>query len=95
MLLHYITSGHSGAMSSAIFTILKKDNHDYDYVKSLIAGVLEDIDDIESADIPFSLRRIALLSKIDQPQVVNYTLQSCLNIMRIVGHALRMPINTS
>lgn len=73
MLLHYITSGHSGAMSSAIFTILKKDYPDHDYVKSLIAGVLEDIDDIESADILFSLRRIALLSKIDQPQVVNYT----------------------
>ncbi len=78
MLNHYVTSSHSGAMSSAIFTILKKDHHDHDEIKALIAGVLEEIDDIESADILKSLRLIATASKKACPEIIYYSKEKLL-----------------
>lgn len=80
LLDHYITSAHSGAMSSAIFTILIEDIKNPDQVKGLIASVLEDIDDIESVDI---LRKMRLLvqemildnpkvKEMEEPELINY-----------------------
>ena len=57
--LHYITSGHSGAMASALFMMLNKDIKDNEKTRSVIASVLEGIDDIESVDILRSLRVLA------------------------------------
>ncbi len=79
MLYHYITSSYSGAMSSALFSILKRDNDNHDAVKSLIASVLEEIDDIESADILYSLRRIALLSRADRRDIATLNIEQLLD----------------
>ncbi len=68
---HYMTSSHSGAMSSAIYYILSEDIKDQDVVKSKLTSVLEDIDDIESVDILRSLRKIARAMFSDNPKVTD------------------------
>lgn len=72
LLNHYIVSSYSGAMSSALFYILAKDNPNHDEVKGQIASVLEDIDGIESADIIKSLRDIARAVVEQCPQAVDF-----------------------
>ncbi len=59
LLDHYVTSVYSGAMNSALFYILARDDDNHDEIKGRIASVLEDIEDIESADIIKSLSAIA------------------------------------
>jgi len=56
---HYVTSAHSGSMSSAVILILKKEGKSDEETRAILACLLEDIDDIESVDILRSLRRIA------------------------------------
>lgn len=56
---HYASSSFSGAMSSALYIAMEKDYEDKAELKAKIAGVLENIDDIESVDILRSLRRVA------------------------------------
>ena len=73
LLDHYITSSYSGAMSTALFYILVRDNPNQDEVKGQIASVLEDIDDIESADIIKSLKIIAESVLKDNPQAEYYS----------------------
>ncbi len=68
---HYVTSAHSGAMSGALFVILSKDMNE-DQAKGVIAGLLEDIDDIESVDILRSLRLLAKEIINENPDVINY-----------------------
>ncbi|MDL2227421.1 hypothetical protein LJC30_00845 [Odoribacter sp. OttesenSCG-928-L07] len=57
-LYHYITSAHSGAMSSALNIALSQDIPQEE-VRAIIAEALENIDGIESVDILRSLRKIA------------------------------------
>jgi pyruvate,water dikinase len=57
-LYHYITSAHSGAMSSALNIALSQDIP-VEEVRAIIAEALENIDGIESVDILRSLRKIA------------------------------------
>lgn len=78
---HYITSAHSGAMSSAIYYILSEDIKDEEIVKSNISSVLENIDDIESVDILRSLRKIAREMVKDQPDVVDMDAKALLEYM--------------
>lgn len=70
-LYHYVTSAHSGAMSSALNIMLTEEIGDKEKVKSLIAGALENIDGIESVDILRSLRRIvtALVEELPEEQL--------------------------
>jgi len=57
---HYITSSHSGAMSSTLLMMIReKHNMPDSEARSLVAGLLEEIDGIESVDILRSMRRIA------------------------------------
>ncbi len=56
---HYASSSFSGAMSSALYIAMEKDYADKADLKAKIAGVLENIDGIESVDILRSLRRLA------------------------------------
>lgn len=58
-LYHYITSAHSGAMSSALLRILAGEEENDKEARELLAALLEDIDDIESVDILRSMRRLA------------------------------------
>ena len=62
---HYVTSAHSGAMSSALFQILLAQLGSESEAKALVAQGMENIDGIESADILSSLERLkaAVLAK--------------------------------
>ena len=70
---HYMTSGHSGAMSSALIGILKSECGSEDEAKAIAAGLLEDIDNIESVDILRSMRKLALEVLKKNPDAVNYS----------------------
>lgn len=72
-LYHYITSAHSGAMSSALTIMLSMDVDDKEMVKSIIAESLEHIDGIESVDILRSLRKIARELLAENPQIEELT----------------------
>ena len=71
-LLHYITSAHAGAMSSALIKSLQKKISDIEECKTILAKVLEGIDGIESVDILASLKRIAKTILEENPNAVNY-----------------------
>lgn len=66
-LYHYITSAHSGAMSSALLTILSQGKSEHE-AREILAGLLEDIDGIESVDILRSMRRIARTCIVSNPE---------------------------
>ncbi len=68
---HYMTSSHSGAMSSAVYYMLSEQIEDQDIVKAQLTSVLEDIEDIESVDILRSLRKIARAMIADNENVVH------------------------
>ncbi len=70
---HYITSGHSGAMSSALIGILKTEYGSEDAAKAVVAGLLEDIDNIESVDILRSMRKLALEILKKNPDTLHYS----------------------
>lgn len=74
LLDHYVVSSYSGAMSSALFYILARDNANHDEVKGQIASILEDIDGIESADIIKSLRIMAKAICDLQPSAIDFDL---------------------
>ncbi len=71
--LHYISSAHSGAMSSALFFILLDEGMSAESANTTIAGVLEDIEGIESVDILRSLRGVAKALVQENPQAQDYT----------------------
>ena len=71
-LLHYITSAHSGAMSSALIKTLQKKIDNLEECKMILAKLLERIDDIESVDILASLQRIAKAIIQENPSASGY-----------------------
>ncbi len=75
---HYVTSAHSGSMSSAIFQILKADHKDMEVIKGKLASVLEDIDGIESVDILRSLRKVARAMLKANPEVKDFNTEELL-----------------
>lgn len=80
--LHYITSGHSGAMASALFMILKRDIADNEKIRSVISSVLEDIDGIESVDILRSLRRLASAILVENPSSAALSASSLIDLIK-------------
>ncbi len=80
--LHYITSAHSGAMNGALYQILMADMKDPEKVNAAMAGVLEDIDDIESVDILRSLRRLARALIAQNPDIQQYTIEQLAQAMK-------------
>lgn len=70
---HYASSAFSGAMSGALFMTMEKDYEDKALLKAKIAGVLENIDDIESVDILRSMRKIAKAVMTEHPDAADYT----------------------
>ena len=87
--LHYITSCHSGSMSSALFFILNDDLKDAEKAKSLIASVLEDIDDIESVDILRSLRRLARAVLKEYPDAAEYSAEELSKCIKNGGRGIQ------
>ncbi len=70
---HYITSSFSGAMSSTLLTIIKSGGMDDREARALMAGLLEDIDGIESVDILHSMRRLASAVAKERPDAGRMT----------------------
>ena len=80
-LYHYITSAHSGAMSSALNIALSQDI-DPGEVKAIIAGALENIDGIESVDILRSLRKTARNIIEELPDWEDLSQEELLNFLK-------------
>jgi rifampicin phosphotransferase len=80
--LHYITSGHSGAMAGALFMVLKSETSDNEQIRSIISSVLEDIDDIESVDILRSLRRLASAILAENPSAATLSASSLMVLIK-------------
>lgn len=81
--LHYITSAHSGAMSSALFFILLEEGLEPEEINKKIAGALEDIDGIESVDILRSLRKVAKELIKENPDAVNYSADELAEYLKV------------
>ena len=79
--LHYATSSHSGAMSSALLITLMKDGLEHEEAKSLLAGLLEDIDNIESVDILRSMRFLARTVLEINPTASNMSYEELYNFI--------------
>ncbi|MFA5480853.1 MAG: PEP/pyruvate-binding domain-containing protein [Bacilli bacterium] len=83
LLDHYVTSTFSGAMSAALFYIVSADNDNQDEVKGQIASVLEDIEDIESADIIKSLRIMANAIIAENDKAIDFNLDQLRDYLLI------------
>lgn len=83
--LHYITSAFSGSMSSAIYLILIESGYSMDDAKAKIAGMLEDIDGIESVDILRSLRNIAKAVNEENPEAAGYSAEELAEYLKSCG----------
>ncbi|MCL2375649.1 MAG: hypothetical protein FWC82_03920, partial [Firmicutes bacterium] len=75
-LLHYVTSGHGGAMSSAVTNALDKKIKNSEKSRSILAQMLERIDGIESADILDSLVGIAKIILQKNPSAKDFSLDN-------------------
>ncbi len=88
---HYITSSFSGAMCSAIMIAMDPEYADKNELKAKVALALEGIQNIESADILASLKRLAIamlkenpsLKEASAPEIAAF-LTSCQGEVRII-----------
>lgn len=90
---HYITSSHSGSMSSAIYYILSEDIEDQDVVKAKLTSVLEDINDIESVDILRSLRKVARAMVADHPEVTKMNSEELVSYLEMASKDVKAELN--
>ena len=81
--LHYISSAHSGAMSTALFFILLGDGMSAERANTTIAGVLEDIEGIESVDILRSLRGVAKALVLENPNAKDYSAKQLAEYIKV------------
>ena len=91
--LHYITSSHSGSMSSALFQILTAGGADADSAKMRIASVLEDIDGIESVDILRSLRKAARALIAEKPDIARLSAGELAAYIKTCGPQSRQALD--
>ena len=87
--LHYIGSAHSGSMSSALVLILMEEGYDAEEAKAKLAGVMEDIEGIESVDILRSLRAVARTLIEEEPRVKEYDAAQIEAYLQTCGGAVR------
>lgn len=78
---HYASSAYSGAMSSALYIAMEKDFSDKAELKAKIAGVLENIDGIESVDILRSLRKIARAILEEYPEAATFSAEKLAEVI--------------
>ncbi|MCL2570506.1 MAG: PEP-utilizing enzyme [Firmicutes bacterium] len=91
--LHYVTSGHSGAMSSATTNALNKKFNDREKSRAVLAQMLERIDGIESVDILASLCRLANAIVEDNPMARNYTAEQLINYLETTNQNVKTVYN--
>ena len=92
--LHYIASGHSGSMNSALLLILMKEGYSAEETKAKLASVMEDIDGIESVDILRSLRAVACALIQEEPRVIEYDAAQLKVHLQICGGTVRAALDT-
>ena len=80
---HYITSAHSGAMSAALYHTLVGEGVEPEEANSIIAGVLENIEGVESVDILRSLKKIAAAILKEKPEAVQYDAQTLAEYLKV------------
>jgi len=91
---HYVASSNSGAMSSAVYSILLDKGIDPEEAKKLQAGCLADIDDIESVDILRSLKAVAREMILENPRIVNADTEGIVKAMDSGGPEVRKALET-
>jgi pyruvate,water dikinase len=91
--LHYVTSAHSGAMSSSFLQVLQKKLPDIEKCKTVLTEILERIDGIESVDILVSLRRTAKAVLEENPQAVLYDTQQLAVFLKTAGEKVKAEYN--
>ncbi|MCL2861841.1 MAG: PEP-utilizing enzyme [Firmicutes bacterium] len=87
--LHYITSGQSGAMSSATTGALDKKFKCREKSRAVLAEMLERIDDIESVDILASLCRISSAILKNEPRAKEFSVEQLTDYMKNAGDEVR------
>jgi len=87
--LHYITSGQSGAMSSATTGVLNKKFNNREKSRAVLAQMLERIDGIESVDILASLCRIAKAILQDDPKAKEFTVEQLKEYLQIADNNVK------
>ena len=80
---HYISSSHSGSMSSALYFVLVGEGMTPDQANAQIAGVLQDIDGVESVDILRSLKKIATAVLKENPEATGYSAQELAEYLKL------------
>ncbi|MDR0877267.1 MAG: hypothetical protein LBN21_04385 [Treponema sp.] len=86
---HYISSSHSGAMSSAFLQVLAAEGYREDEARAVLAELLEDIENIESVDILASLRRIARRVVKQNPGAIHYSAERLAAYIKADSGAVR------
>ena len=93
-LLHYVTSGHGGAMSSAVTNALNKKLKCTEKSRSVLAQMLERIDGIESADILHSLSKVADTVLLEEPKAKNFSVEQLQDYLQLVNSKVKEAIAT-
>lgn len=91
--LHYITSGLSGAMSSALFLIFTGTGLSEEDAKARMASLLEDIDNIESVDILRSLRTAARALIAEKSDIGELSAQELAEYVKTCGKQSRAALD--
>ena len=91
---HYVASSNSGAMSSAVYSILLAKGIDSDEAKKLQAGCLADIDNIESVDILRSLKAVAREMILENPRIINADVEGIKEAMQNGGPEMKKAMDT-
>ena len=81
MWYHYASSSYSGAMSSALFMVLEPYIEDKSKIRSIIADLLQNIDNIESVDILRSMKVLAKSIYDKHHDAVNMSHDEVYNII--------------
>ena len=90
---HYVASSNSGAMSSAVYSILLDKGIEPEEAKKLQAGCLADIEDIESVDILRSLRAVAREMILENPRIVNSDVNGIKEAMQAGGPEVKKALD--
>jgi len=91
--LHYITSGQSGAMSSATTAKLNKKFNSREKSRAVLAQMLERIDGIESVDILASLCRISSAVLKDEPKAKEFSVENLTEYLKVAGDEVKQKID--
>lgn len=78
---HYVTSSHSGAMGGALLRVCQDSFKDELDARSAIAGVLQNIPNIESADILKSMKDLAVAITNDNPEAAKYSPEKLIDYL--------------